>query len=290
MSSHGVVGAGGAELLRAAQQRPRCGRGAGGGLIAVFGAGGQDALDGPIRRVATARARAQAASSRSQPYLSRSPSTPCAERRWWIALSRMNSAITAWQAGPTSAAMCRHQVGFSWRRRSSPAGNGRSRWSARTGGARGWPPPGPFARATSSAKCVAIHRRTDDSDTATSWSSRSRCAILATVTSPSNQPLIRSRCGSISGHVTARIPGSSSPGNHSAIRSAHCSALRDSPSGSMPSASAGATCLRIVLRSIPSDCHNCTCERAACQRMYSSIKSNISIPLLAISALSSAVC
>ncbi|COY66629.1 Uncharacterised protein [Mycobacterium tuberculosis] len=40
-----------------------------------------------------------------------------------------------------------------------------------------------LSRATSSAKCVAIQRLTDDSDAATPWSSRSRWAIVATVTS-----------------------------------------------------------------------------------------------------------
>ena len=53
-----------------------------GWVVAVFGAGGQDALDGAVRGSPTARARAQAASNGSSPYFSRSRMIP------WMARSR----------------------------------------------------------------------------------------------------------------------------------------------------------------------------------------------------------
>jgi len=54
---------------------------------------------------------AQAASSRPGSCLSASPSTPWAARSRNRAFSASSSPITAWQAGPISVAVLRHQVG-----------------------------------------------------------------------------------------------------------------------------------------------------------------------------------
>jgi hypothetical protein len=75
-------------------------------------AGGEDAFDGAVGGVAD---RDRAGTCRFQTRIAEGFAErqhPWALRSRWMALTAMNSEITSVQAGPTSAAARRHQVGL----------------------------------------------------------------------------------------------------------------------------------------------------------------------------------
>ena len=76
----------------------------------MFGAGDQDALDGAVVRIPTVTARAQAASRRVSPYLSRRRMIPWMARRRWMAFTCESSATIATAPGPICSAWVRHHV------------------------------------------------------------------------------------------------------------------------------------------------------------------------------------
>src|SRR5690348_16154238 len=89
-------------------------------------------------------------------------------------------------------------------------------------------------------------------------------------------------CSLIAGQVTCRSLVSASSGNHSRTRSAHSRSLLAGPPGTMPAATAGATYLRIVLRSTPSEPDISFSDLPACQCTSISVTSITSNVLLAI--------
>src|SRR5271170_5306020 len=95
-------------------------------------------------------------------------------------------------------------------------------------------------------------------------------------------------CSPIAGQVTCRSRVSASSGNHSRTRSCHSPSLfAGSLPGTMPAATAGATYLRIVLRSTPSEPDISFSDLPACQCTSISVTSITSNVLLAIGPPSS---
>src|SRR5271170_6068593 len=95
-------------------------------------------------------------------------------------------------------------------------------------------------------------------------------------------------CSPIAGQVTCRSRVSASSGNHSRTRSCHSPSLFAGPlPGVMPAATAGATYLRIVLRSTPSEPDISFSDLPACQCTSISVTSITSNVLLAIGPPSS---
>src|SRR5579859_6439223 len=89
-------------------------------------------------------------------------------------------------------------------------------------------------------------------------------------------------CSPIAGQVTCRSRASASSGNHSRTRSCHSPSLLAGPPGTIPAATAGATYLRIVLRSTPSEPDISFSDLPACQCTSISVTSITSNVLLAI--------
>jgi hypothetical protein len=89
-------------------------------------------------------------------------------------------------------------------------------------------------------------------------------------------------CSLIAGQVTCRSRVSASSGNHSRTRSCHSPSLLAGPPGTIPASTAGATYLRIVLRSTPSEPDISFSDLPACQCTSISVTSITSNVLLAI--------
>ena len=94
-------------------------------------------------------------------------------------------------------------------------------------------------------------------------------------------------CSPIAGQVTCRSRESDSPGNHSRTSSCHSPSLFAGPPGAIPAATAGATYLRIVFRSTPSESDISFSDLPACQCTSISVTSITSNVLLAIGPPSS---
>src|SRR5271156_1834841 len=105
--------------------------------------------------------------------------------------------------------------------------------------------------------------------------------MVEMVTPASSQVLICSAWSAISGHVDCSDERSASSGNQLSANAAHCSRLRAGPPGTSPAASAGATYLRTVFGSTPSEPLSSTIFFPACQCSRISATSITFIVLLA---------
>src|SRR5271168_2970223 len=105
--------------------------------------------------------------------------------------------------------------------------------------------------------------------------------MVEMVTPARSQVLICAVWSAISGHVDCNDERSASSGNQSAASAAHCSLLKVGPPGTRPAASAGATYLRTVFGSTPSELLSSTIFFPACQCSRISATSITFIVLLA---------